>query len=437
VLRDDGITYHEYVTELSYLLFLKLAAELDVEQEIPPRHRWDALADAEDTSLLDQYKASLSALGQSASPVLRDIFEGSHTNIRRGDSLRRLIGGISAIDWYSAGPSGLGDIYEGLIEKNASESRNGAGQYFTPRALVEAIVQVCTPASGEAMYDPAAGTAGFLVSAGLHTVAGGGTPGRLFGHELVRDTQRMAQMNLRLHGLDGFVTLADSLGINADGLSVDLCITNPPFGVRGGLAEGQQAFLDYPTSNKQLAFLQHVYKSLGSGGRAAIVVPDNVLFEEGVATSIRSHLLDNYHVHTILRLPTGIFYATGVRTSVLFFSATGRTHVTWVYNLRGQNGFTKRRQLAASDMEGFIAAYGNDPYGRNFARTPSELFVQVFREQFAEADDRLDFGVASDYGGTATLSTDLMDTVIEELSQALESARALAQALREVESSAA
>lgn len=255
---------------------------------------------------------------------------------------------------------------------------------------MDALVQAINPTGNDTVYDPATGTGGFLVAAGLYTEKNNLRQPRLHGVELVHDVQRMALMNLLLHDFHGEVELGDSLSRNPSDLQVSVCLTNPPFGVKGALSASQSQHMDFPTSNKQLGFLQHIYKSLKKGGRAAVVVPDNVLFESGVAASIRSHLLDNYRLHTILRLPTGIFYATGIRTSVLFFCADGPTTATWIYDLRSSSSsFTKRKPLDISDLEDFLQCYGNDAFG-HAKRQETERFRLVTREELRQADDRLD-----------------------------------------------
>ncbi|MFD4643139.1 N-6 DNA methylase [Lentzea sp. NPDC058436] len=434
VLRDDGITYHEYLGELTYLLFLKLANELDIERDVPSQFRWDALRSQPESVILERYQDALRALGVSSNPKLARIFEDSRTAIRSGHSLRRLIEGIASIDWYRGGQNGIGDIYEGLIEKNATESRYGAGQYFTPRALVEALVSVSRPQGSDVIYDPAVGTAGFLVAAGLQSAGRSRHEPKLVGQELVRDVQRMALMNLQLHGLEGDIRVGDTLSANPADVGASLCITNPPFGVKGGLTSQQMDLLDFPTSNKQLAFIQHVYKSLIPNGRAVVVVPDNVLFESGVAAALRTHLLDNFDLHTILRLPAGIFYATGVRTSVLFFARTGPSQSTWVYDLRnGVAGFTKRRQLNHSDLVDFTDAYGADPLGRA-SRNENDRFRMLSRADLRDSGDRLDFDAMLQRSTSPTgTPTEMSEMIVQELQQALASAQDLARLLRESE----
>ena len=298
VLRDDGITYHQYISELTLILFFKLASQLGVESDIPAEFRWSALLPRSGDELLSTFKYSIKVLADSRNNTIREMFVENETKIRNPRSLERIIHGIDAIDWSSIAPSSIGDIYESLIDRNAQESRYGAGQYFTPRALVEAIVQVHSPRPKDSVYDPAAGTAGFLVSAGIQAKRRFGEQCALYGNELVREVQRMAQMNLHLHRLNASLQNTNTLSMPLGQRRYSLCLTNPPFGIRSDLDRHQQSNLMYPTSNKQLAFLQHIIACLEVSGRAAVIVPDNVLFETGVAGSVRTHILDNFNLHS-------------------------------------------------------------------------------------------------------------------------------------------
>ncbi|MEV4706622.1 N-6 DNA methylase [Actinoplanes sp. NPDC049316] len=430
-LRDDGISYHEYLSELSTLLFLKMAEERAVVDRLGDVPSWSDLSGQEDDSLLERYRYLLRAATASADPLIKEIFSETDTKIKSSHALRRLVDGISEIEWYQGGSQIIGDIYEGLIEKNASESRYGAGQYFTPRALVEAMVTVTSPAPDDVVYDPAAGTAGFLVSAASFSDVGG-KYADIRGQELVQDVHRMALMNVLLHGYRGDLGLGDTLSLDPSRLGATLCLSNPPFGIRGGLAPNQQTLLRFPTSNKQLAFLQHAYTSLRAGGRAAVVVPDNVLFETGVASSIRTHLLDNFDVHTILRLPPGIFYATGVRTSVLFFANTKPTSVVWTYDLRSSGvSFTKKRQLMSADLKHFISVFGADPLGAA-ERTAEDLFYPTDRASLRGLGDTLDIRSPNVRGQATRLTPEAMiESLVEELQSALSVAHDMAQLISE------
>jgi type I restriction enzyme M protein len=334
VLRDDGITYHQYVSELTWLLFLKMAKETEREKQLPKGYRWDDLTKREGIEQLRFYRELLLHLGTEASPRVQAIYVDASTAMKVPRNLKKLVDSIDELDWYSAKSEGLGDLYEGLLEKNASEKKSGAGQYFTPRPLIDCIVTVMQPQAGEMIQDPAAGTAGFLIAADRYIKRHTDELFTLteqqqvfqrqhafYGAELVPDTQRLALMNLMLHDIEGGLQLGDTLSpLGAELPKADLIMTNPPFGTKKGGGLPTRDDFTYPTSNKQLAFLQHVYRALKPGARAAVVLSDNVLFEENTGTRIRADLMDKCNLHTILRLPTGIFYAQGVKTNVLFFT---------------------------------------------------------------------------------------------------------------------
>ncbi|MFL7025222.1 N-6 DNA methylase [Enterovibrio norvegicus] len=400
VLRDDGINYSDYVTELVLLLFIKMVHE-NIEADLIDKHtlpegcRWSDLNEKDGLNLLDDYKRMLLTLSTGkdsvgnilhADPLILAIYADAQTRLREPRHLKQLIKSLDSIDWFSAQKDGLGDLYEGLLEKNANETKSGAGQYFTPRALIDSMVRVINPQAGEVIQDPAAGTAGFLIAADRYIKE---QTDELFdltakqvsfqknhafvGVELVPSTRRLALMNCLLHGMEGddegVVHLGNSLGqVGAALPKADIILANPPFGTsKGGDASITRDDLTYPTSNKQLAFLQHIYRNLKAGGRAAVVLPDNVLFEAGVGTSIRSDLMNKCNLHTILRLPTGIFYAAGVKTNVLFFtkgSAKDKnqeencTTNTWVYDLRtNMPNFGKRTPFGEQHLKPFEAVY--------------------------------------------------------------------------------
>lgn len=395
VLRDEGVTYHEYLGELSYPLFLKLASNLRIEERIPASCRWQVLRTATAGEALGAYTRTLSELAKAPDPLVRGIFDGAVTKIRTSPGVKRLISGVDEIDWATLGGSTLGDVYEGLIQKSAQESRYGAGQYFTPRPLVDAIVSAIQPSPADTVYDPAAGTGGFLIAAGNFVPKG--RPAKLFGVELATDVHRLALMNILLHGLDAELYLGDALTSRFPPKETMVCLSNPPFGVKGSVTQEEAEHLDFPTSSKQLAFVQHIYSRLAPGGRAAVIVPDNVLFEAGAAKAIRTHLLENFDVHTILKLPVGIFYATGVKASVIFFNRPRSSEATsqrvWFYDLRnGGRSFTRRRMLQTRDFEDFLRSYGTDPYGKS-DRHRSDRFYPVDRAALHQAGDRLDQGM--------------------------------------------
>ena len=385
VLRDDGITYHQYVTELTYLLFLKMMKETQQESVLPKGYRWDDLTALEGVKQLNFYRTLLVDLGTKGSGRVQAIFTNANTSLRQPKNLNKLVTDIDALDWYSAREEGLGDLYEGLLEKNANEKKSGAGQYFTPRPLIECMVNVIKPQAGEIVQDPAAGTGGFLVQADRYVKAATddlfdlATKQQNFqrkqafhGVELVPDTHRLLLMNAMLHGIESDLLLGDTMGDTGKRMpKADIVLTNPPFGTKRGGGKPTRDDFTFVTGNKQLAFLQHIYRGLKPGGRAAVVLPDNVLFEEGVGTKIRADLMDKCNLHTILRLPTGIFYAQGVKTNVLFFtrgqgknSDTGNTNKTWVYDLRtNMPAFGKRTPLTHGHFAEFEKCYGKKADG--------------------------------------------------------------------------
>jgi type I restriction enzyme M protein len=383
ILRDDGVTYMQYVTELTYLLFLKMMQETGQEHLLTEGLRWADLMAVSEPDLLRFYKQLLDGLGapQSQSRV-QAIFANAQTSLKQPRILKKLITSIDDLDWYSAKEEGLGDLYEGLLQKNSEEKKSGAGQYFTPRVLIDSIVALMQPQPGEMIQDPAAGTGGFLIAAdrairaktdNLFTLSEADQSFQrhqaFYGMELVQDAHRLLLMNMMLHGIEGMVTMGDTLAPAGQGLpKADLMLTNPPFGTKKGGGGPTRDDFTYVTSNKQLAFLQHIYRGLKPGGRAAVVLPDNVLFESGQGQSIRSDLMEKCNLHTILRLPTGIFYAQGVKTNVLFFqrgrTEKGSTKAVWVYDMRANMpNFGKRTPLMRSHFAEFEDCYGVDANG--------------------------------------------------------------------------
>jgi type I restriction enzyme M protein len=387
VLRDDGINYADYVTELVLLLFIKMEHEnaqsgVMLGHKLPEGARWPDIAKLDGPNLLTYYKATLLGLSQSTDPLISAIYADAQTRMKEPRHLKQLISAIDSIDWYSAQRDGLGDLYEGLLEKNATETKSGAGQYFTPRPLIDSIVALINPQAGETVQDPAAGTAGFLIAADAWIKAKTDNlydlneKQRTFqrnkafiGMELVPGTRRLALMNCLLHGMEGdaqgVIHLGNTLGSAGSSLpKSDIILSNPPFGTAKGGGGPTRDDFTHSTSNKQLAFVQHIYRHLKDGGRAAVVLPDNVLFEAGVGADIRRDLMDKCNLHTILRLPTGIFYAQGVKTNVLFFDkvsqhATGSTKEVRVYDLRANMPrFGKRTPLTRAHFAEFEACYG-------------------------------------------------------------------------------
>ena len=408
VLRDDGLSYGDYVEQLTYLLFLKMAHE----QTQPPWRRtspipegmdWPSLLARDGDELETHYRHILEELGKEPG-MLGIIFRKAQNKVQDPAKLRRLI--VDLIDreqWMMLDADVKGDAYEGLLEKNAQDIKGGAGQYFTPRPLIRAIVDVMRPAPGEAICDPACGTGGFLLAA--HDYVANHNPNldsdqkhhlrmeALRGVDIVDAVVRLCAMNLLLHGIGPTDSGGEPPVLKDDSLNAspstqfDLVLTNPPFGRKSSVlvigAEGEQEREDLivvredfwaSTSNKQLNFVQHVYTLLKMNGRAAVVVPDNVLFEGGAGETVRRNLLQQCDVQTLLRLPTGIFYAQGVKANVLFFDRKpGReqpwTSTLWIYDLRTNMHFTlKTNPLQRSDLDDFVRCFNPD---NRHQRTPA------------------------------------------------------------------
>ena len=446
VLRDDGINYSDYVTELVLLLFIKMVHENTEagtlkNHPLPEGCRWTDLNEKSGINLLNDYKRILLSLSTGKDndgnpvhedPLISAIYADAQTRLREPRHLEQMIKTLDQIDWFSAQKDGLGDLYEGLLEKNANETKSGAGQYFTPRALIDSMVRCIRPQIGETIQDPAAGTAGFLVAADQYMRAQ--TDDYLdlsakdakfqknkafIGVELVPSTRRLALMNCLLHGMEGdkegVVHLGNALGMVGQSLDkADVILANPPFGTaKGGEASITRDDLTYKTSNKQLAFLQHIYRNLKPGGRAAVVLPDNVLFEAGVGTEVRRDLMNKCNLHTILRLPTGIFYAQGVKTNVLFFtkgSAKDKlqeencTENVWVYDLRtNMPSFGKRTPFGEQHLKPFEKVYAPG------TATKGEPSVGVCLQAISHPSDRTE-GEYSFNAEDITLSEDAKQT---------------------------
>ena len=398
VLRDDGMSYGDYLEQLTYLLFLKMdyenAAVLGKPSAIPPGYSWASLRRLTGEELESHYRQTLTALGQG-SGLIPVIFRKAQNRIQDPAKLQRLVELIDSETWVGLEMDIKGEIYEGLLEKNAQDTKSGAGQYFTPRPLIQAIVDVMQPAPGQTICDPACGTGGFLLAARDYIEAHYPLDRdqwhhlnhqALHGWEIVDNTARLCVMNLYLHGIGANgsgdpaggrspIHVADSLAAHP-GEYFDMVLTNPPFGKKSSVTfvtdqgevrrETQNIVRDdfwTSTSNKQLNFVQHVRSILKQHGRAAVVVPDNVLFEGGAGEVIRRRLLNECDVHTLLRLPTGIFYAQGVKANVLFFdrkpaSETPWTKQLWIYDLRTNKNFTLKTQpLTRKDLDEFVACY--------------------------------------------------------------------------------
>lgn len=413
VLRDDGITYHQYVTELTYILFLKMAKETGSEGPIPEDYRWDNLIKYKGIELKRFYKGLLNHLGEECIGRVREIYAGAASNIEEPKNLEKIITSIDGLDWYSAKEEGLGNLYEGLLEKNANEKKSGAGQYFTPRVLIDVMTKLIAPQPSELCNDPACGTFGFMIAADryvkdqtdqLHDLSFKEQEFQIkkafSGCELVHETHRLALMNAMLHDIEGEILLGDTLANHGKAMkNFDVVLTNPPFGTKKGGERATRDDFTYPTSNKQLNFLQHIYRSLKANGkaRAAVVLPDNVLFADGDGASIRKDLMDKCDLHTILRLPTGIFYAQGVKTNVLFFTRgkteKDNTKEVWFYDLRtNMPSFGKTNPLKPEDFAGFIKAYT----AGDRSKVEDERWSVFTRQQIAAKNNSLDLGLIRD-----------------------------------------
>ncbi|MGN8836410.1 N-6 DNA methylase [Mitsuokella jalaludinii] len=446
VLRDDGITYHQYVTELTYILFLKMAKETYTEDPIPEDCRWDALRDLRGLDLKNHYKKVLDKLGTETQGRVREIYAGAATNIDEPKNLEKIITSIDELDWFSAKEEGLGSLYEGLLEKNANEKKSGAGQYFTPRVLIDVMTRLVKPQPGERCNDPACGTFGFMIAAAQYVrdmtddyadlteeLANFEVEEAFSGCELVHDTHRLALMNAMLHGIDGPIYLGDTLSdFGKRFKDYDVVLTNPPFGTKKGGERATRDDFTYTTSNKQLNFLQHIYRSLKHDGkaRAAVVLPDNVLFADGDGQAIRRDLMEKCDLHTILRLPTGIFYAQGVKTNVLFFtrgtSDQGNTHEVWFYDLRtNMPSFGKTHPLKREDFAGFVRAY--EAADRHSVE--DERWHSYTREEIAAKDDSLDLGLIKD---DSIIDYEDLPDPVESAESAIASLKDAIQLLQEV-----
>lgn len=438
VLRDDGISYQQYVTELTYILFLKMSKETGSEENIPEGYRWDDLKDLDGIELKEFYDELLKDLGTLGRGRIEQIYAGARSEIREPKNLRKIIKSIDELDWYSANEEGLGNLYEGLLEKNANEKKSGAGQYFTPRPLIDVMTKLIKPQLGEKCNDPACGTFGFMIAAFQYVY--NATDGFMSddgdmadfeyneaftGCELVHDTHRLALMNAMLHNIDSPILEGDTLSeVGKQLKGYDVVLTNPPFGTKKGGERATRDDLTFPTSNKQLNFLQHIYRSLKADGkaRAAVVLPDNVLFADGDGDKIRNDLMDKCNLHTVLRLPTGIFYAQGVKTNVLFFTRgkedKGNTDKVWFYDLRtNMKNFGKTNPLKVEHFDDFVKAYEAE----DRSAVKDERWSCFTREEIANAGKGLDLGLIKD------------DSIVdyEDLPDPAEAAKYAAENLRE------
>ncbi|MCA9680127.1 MAG: SAM-dependent DNA methyltransferase [Kofleriaceae bacterium] len=386
-LRHDGIDYGDYIEQITYLLFLKMADERGVK--IPKTCDWPSLRALSGTQLTDHYADALRALGKQPG-ILGDIYAGAQSRFSNPVNLKKLIGLIDETDWTSLGVDVKAEAYEGLLEKAAAEGKKGAGQYFTPRVLIQSIVRCLKPDPRArpdfTVCDPACGTGGFLVAAYewlVEQTKGGALDrdvakrirrGTYHGQELVARPRRMALMNVYLHGVEPDVVLGDTIYEPPSSARFDVILTNPPFGTRGANQAPERDDFTVSTSNKQLNFLQHILTVLKPGGRAGVVLPDNCLFEDQ-AGEVFKLIMEDCDVHTVLRLPRGTFtpYSQGVKANIVFFTKGYSTENVWIYDARTNvPGITKKdRPLTAAHFADFERCYGSNPDGKA-KRKPSD-----------------------------------------------------------------
>ena len=465
-LQSAGVSYANYVNELTYLLFLKMLEETKQESRLPNGHSWRKLAGLEGGEQLQYYKEMLLELGNpeaTSDPVTLAIFTDAMTHLRLPKDLKILTTNIDKLDWFSAREDGLGDLYEGLLEKTTSATKSKAGQYFTPRALIDSIVRLIKPQPGEVIQDPAAGTGGFLVAADQYikdktdnlfelSDAEGHFQRRqaFIGHEWVPDTHRLCVMNMLLHGIESLVACEDSCAPQGENIGkADVILTNPPFNKMSGNVNRPDFTITAGERVGPMPFLEHAVRNLKQGGRCAIVMPDNILFGEGTGTELRRFLMANCNLHTILRLPTGIFYAQGVKTNVLFFSRVTNkiypanhkeqaTKEVWFYDLRANMpSFGKTNALTAQHFEEFEKLYGDDPLGRSGRSEQGEdsRWQCLTREQIAERGDNLDWSwlrdESSDPEDDMSEPDEIAAAIMGHLRTALEEIEALSEELED------
>jgi len=454
VLRDDGVSYGDYVEQLTYLLFLKMADEqtkppFKKPSTVPKGLDWQSLLTKDGDALEVHYRRILESLGKEKG-MLGVIFRKSQNKIQDPAKLKRLIELINGETWVGLDIDVKGAIYEGLLQKNAEDVKSGSGQYFTPRPLIKAMVGVMKPAPGMTIYDPACGTGGFLLAAHdyisknymLDPEQKEFLKSKAFrGKDIVDNVVRLCVMNLYLHGIGGaenLIETGDSL-ISAPSEHFDMVLTNPPFGkkssvtISNGEGKTDRESLTYErpdfwatTSNKQLNFLQHVKSLLEINGKAAIVVPDNVLFEGGAGETVRRKLLHECDVHTLLRLPTGLFYAQGVKANVLFFdrkpaSEKPWTEKLWIYDLRTNKHFTlKTNTLRYEDLGDFVKCY--NPENRSNRREAERFRAFTYSELMQRDKVSLDIFWLKDESLEDSANLPAPDLLASEIAENLESA---------------
>ncbi|NCO23956.1 MAG: DNA methyltransferase [Candidatus Infernicultor aquiphilus] len=465
ILRDDGVTYGDYLEQLTYLIFLKMADEYSKppynrDLKIPERYNWQTLIDKKGVELETHYLNLLKELGKE-SGLIGQIFVKAQNKIQDPAKLYRIIQMINSENWAILGVDVKGTIYEGLLEKNAEDLKSGAGQYFTPRVLIKAMVECIKPEPIKTIADPACGTGGFFLAAydfisnpknySLNQEQKEFLKFNTFrGWELVSTTYRLCLMNLFLHNIGDMnsmppITRNDAL-IADPGERFDYILTNPPFGKKSSMTftneEGRQEKEDLvynrqdfwtTTSNKQLNFVQHVRTLLKTDGKAAVVVPDNVLFEGGAGETVRKKMLETTDLHTILRLPTGIFYKPGVKANVIFFDnhpadKNPWTKEVWIYDLRTNMHFTlKENKMEFEDLKNFIECY--NPENRHGRKEAERFRKFTYNEIVLRDKTSLDIFWLKDNSLTDLDNLPDPDALVEDIIENLESSL---ESLREI-----
>lgn len=460
ILKDSGVAYTDYVAQLTYLLFLKMDDEcvsvLGHKSLIPQKYQWKNLKNLDGVELETAYNKALEELSK-VKGIVGTIYSKAQNKIAEPAKLKRLVSLVDEQTWMGLDVDVKGAIYEGLLQKNATETKAGAGQYFTPRPLINAIVEVMKPSSEDTILDPACGTGGFLLAAYDYMKKQTKDKEKLkalreekiFGVDITPLVVSLCAMNLYLHGIgngESPVKQGDSL-MSAGEKRFDMVLTNPPFGkksatkimgedgsVKSEKEDYQRDDFVATTSNKQINFLQHIMTVLKIGGRAAVVVPDNVLFEGGAGEKVRKKLLKDFNLHTILRLPTGIFYAQGVKANVIFFDKLSplenghRTNDVWVYDFRTNVNLTLvTNSLNDKHLKDFVKCYCADDISK---RTESERFKKFTYDEIIERDKtNLDISWLKDESLEDLENLPEPDVLAKDINQNLEKALKAFQAL--------
>ena len=466
VLRDDGVGYGDYVEQITYLIFLKMADEREVDGQlikVPKKYSWSRLVKLDGNDLEIQYRHTLESLGKQGG-MLGTIFRKAQNKITDPAKLERLIKMIGKEQWSTLPADVKGEIYEGLLERNAQDVKGGAGQYFTPRPLIQTMVEVMQPKAIDTVADPACGTGGFLLAAHDYMAAQASSKKEqrhlkeraLRGNDIVDSVVRLCAMNLYLHGIGGDecpISATDALAKEVGDDRVDMVLANPPFGKKSsitvvnektGTKEQEKLTIEREdfwatTSNKQLNFVQHIANMLKTSGKAAVVVPDNVLFEGGAGETVRKTLMERCDLHTVLRLPTGIFYAQGVKANVIFFDAqpaskSAWTKKIWFYDFRTNVHMTlKTKRLVKSNFDEFIELYKADHRSQRVESETNERWKAFsYDEIIARDKTNLDIFWMKDDSLEDTENLPAPEVLAQEIVEQLEAALSEFRSVEEV-----